>query len=148
MFLLCGKEGISLWCTEIACWQTNLPLYRAEFFVPNLLIIRDQIPRCKRRQTYQNVRLLGIYQVCSNDCMHKWISLLWTEYCARSVFFTFHTFSISFLNKKLWFKILYSLPRKKRAKFWAINQIFPNKDARNLMDRHPPTDTSIPASVK
>ena len=69
MFLLCGKERISFWCTEIGCWQTNLPLYKAESFVPNLLIIRDQIPRCKRRQTYQNIRLLGIYQGCLNDFM-------------------------------------------------------------------------------
>ena len=95
------KERIFFWCTEISCWQTNLPLYRAESFVPNLLIIRDQIPRCKRRQTYRNIRLLGIYQVCSNDCMHKWMSLLWTEHCARSVTFTFNTFAIIFLNKKL-----------------------------------------------
>jgi hypothetical protein len=30
----------------------------------------------------------------------------------------------------------------------SISIITPNKDARNLIDRHPPTDTSIPASVK
>ena len=45
-------------------------------------------------------------------------------------------------------KILFLLLIAAKKYFWALNQIFPNKDARNLIDRHPPTDTSIPASLK
>ena len=99
MFLLCGKERIFFWCTEIGFWQTNLPLYRAESFVPNLLIIRDQIPRCKRRQTYQK------YKVAKNlSGLFKWLyakmDILWTEHCARSVLFTVYTFATIFLNTR------------------------------------------------